>query len=71
MKITLLVDNMNSWYYPYAQNLKSELEKLGHEVFLANSIDDVQTGELVFFLSCEKLINIGHNKYYHVRPSDR
>jgi len=56
MKITLLVDNMNSWYCSYAQNLKTELENIGHEVFLVNSVDNVETGELAFFLSCEKLI---------------
>ena len=56
MKITLLVDNINSWYYPYSQNLKTELENIGHEVFLVNSVDNVETGELAFFLSCEKLI---------------
>lgn len=56
MKITLLVDNINSWYYPHAQNLKTELEKLDNEVFLVNSTDEIQIGDLAFFLSCEKII---------------
>lgn len=56
MKITLLMDNIKSWYYPYAEELKSKLANRGHKVFLIHSGDEVQSGELAFFLSCEKII---------------
>lgn len=56
MQITLLMDNPKSWFYKYAEDLKKSLEEKGHEVFLTHSTDDVHTGELAFFLSCEKII---------------
>ncbi|OGH59392.1 MAG: hypothetical protein A2725_01015 [Candidatus Magasanikbacteria bacterium RIFCSPHIGHO2_01_FULL_33_34] len=56
MKITLLMDNPKSWFYKYTKDLKNILEERGHEVFLVHTIDEVQNGELAFFLSCEKII---------------
>jgi len=55
MKITILLDNIKSWYYPYAKKLVEQLSK-EHEVFLVHNVDDIPSGELAFFLSCEKII---------------
>lgn len=56
MKITLLMDNPKSWYYPHALVLKQVLEERGHTIVFVHSIDDVPSGDLAFFLSCEKII---------------
>jgi len=56
MKITLLMDNPTSWYYPHAQALQKALIERGHEVALAHDIGEVREGDLAFFLSCEKII---------------
>lgn len=56
MKITLLMDNPTSWYHPHAQALQKALSERGHEAALVHTTEDLGTGDLAFFLSCEKII---------------
>lgn len=56
MKITLLVDNPNSWIVPYARRLTKLLKKRGHEVALYHNSSEIKSGECAFFLSCEKIV---------------
>lgn len=49
------MDNPQSWYYPFALQLKDKL--LGkHEVHLVHQVSDVSEGDVACFLSCEKII---------------
>ncbi len=50
------MDNPKSWFYKHAQKLQKDLQDLGNEVLLVHTVDEVTTGDLAFFLSCEKLI---------------
>ena len=56
MKIQILIDNKNSWFIPYGKNLKDELSNMGHEVYLCHEHEDVKDGEILFILSCEKIL---------------
>lgn len=56
MKITLLLDNKNSWMVPYARDLETALTEKGHFVTWCNSAADIPPGDCAFLLSCEKLV---------------
>ncbi|MFA6405690.1 MAG: formyltransferase family protein [Candidatus Paceibacterota bacterium] len=56
MKITLLLDNLNSWMFPYAKTLLLKVRELGHKAVLIHDADKIKRGDLAFFLSCEKII---------------
>ena len=56
MNITLLMDNLASWYYPHAQALQKSLIERGHEAALVHTTEEVRVGDMAFFLSCEKII---------------
>ncbi len=57
MKITILADNPQSWIIPYAQKLKTSLNRLGHNTSLVHSANKVRSGDIAFFLSCEHIIS--------------
>ena len=61
-KISIIVDNQNSWFIPYARRLLEKLEGRGHEVIVSNKHEDVLNGDYAFFLSCEKIISKGTMK---------
>lgn len=56
MKITILVDNQNSWIIPYATRLADEVRAMGHDIHYVHEHDAVVSGDLAFFLGCEKLV---------------
>lgn len=56
MNITLLLDNPQSWFYPHAKKIQDLLSQKGHTVGLIHTEKDMTTGDLAFFLSCEKII---------------
>lgn len=56
MKISLLLDNPNSWIVPYARELEAELMSRGHDVFFVNTAEELREGDCAFFLSCEKIV---------------
>lgn len=55
MKITILTDNPDSWILPYVQILNKELSKK-HNISHVYSTDDVKSGDILFLLSCEKIV---------------
>ena len=65
MKIQILVDNPNSWIIPYLKNLVSSIkQKKNCYVKLINSHEDVESGDVLCLLSCEKKFNkLNLNKY--------
>lgn len=55
MKITILVDNLNSWALPHAKKLLDQLKK-NHSVCLLHNQNEIKAGDVAIFLSCEKLV---------------
>ncbi len=55
MFVQILVDNPDSWILPYADELVSELTELGHNAILLSHHKDVQKGDILCLLSCEKI----------------
>lgn len=56
MIITLLCDNSDSWIIPYVKEIKNELIKLGHKIYLVDNYKKIKEGELAFFLGCEEIV---------------
>ena len=54
MEITILTDNPNSWIIPHVEELKQLLSN--HKVKHIFSQDDIVSGDIMFILSCEKII---------------
>ncbi len=71
MKITILVDTPQSWIVPYAQTLESNLHSLGHDASLVHAANKIESGDIAFFLSCERIIPVSilrknkHNLVVH------
>ncbi|XQW85879.1 methionyl-tRNA formyltransferase [Thalassotalea piscium] len=53
-KITVLVDN-DSWILPYANKLVNALNALGRVATLERQHENVQEGDVCFFLGCTKI----------------
>lgn len=56
MKLSILVDNRESWFFPYAVVLTQDLRAANHTVALVHNSADLAEGDCAFFLSCEKLV---------------
>tara|TARA_B110000027_G_C16077093_1_gene281856 strand:+ start:281 stop:916 length:636 start_codon:yes stop_codon:yes gene_type:complete len=65
MKIQILVDNPNSWIIPHLKNLISSIkQKKNCHVKLFHSHEDVESGDILCLLSCEKKFKkLKLNKY--------
>lgn len=65
-KISILIDNPESWFVPYRQKLAKQLRELGHEVIEVLNPQELSRGDIAFFLSCEQLVKRdlrGRNKH--------
>ncbi len=56
MKITLICDNINSWIIPYIIKLKELLDESQHESRIVHRHEDIERGDLAFFLGCERIV---------------
>ena len=54
--IQVLVDNTDSWYIPYAKKIVNELKRK-HNVRLIHKHEDVEKGDVLFLISCNKKFN--------------
>ncbi len=65
MKVQILVDNKESWIVPYAIELVKEIrKKFDFEVKLIHNHSEVESGDLLFLLSCEKIFKkLQRNKH--------
>jgi methionyl-tRNA formyltransferase len=64
MKIQLLCDNPNSWIVPYTQSLAQQLIDLGHNCMIWHKHKNVEVGDILCLLSCERIFKALHlNKY--------
>ncbi len=69
LKIQVLVDNRDSWIIPYTMELVSKLKRDGKYASLIHEHDDVEEGDILCLLACEKIfrkldLNI-HNLVVH------
>jgi len=55
MIIAILVDDLKSWFIPYAKRLASLLSK-NHDVRLIHSAKELRNGDCAFFLSCVRIV---------------
>ena len=64
MKIQILTDNPNSWIIPYVQQLHLQLQSRGHHVSHLYEHEEVEEGDVLCLLSCEKKFkNLKINKF--------
>lgn len=70
LKIQILVDNLRSWINEYAKNIFDELKKIGHEVRLISKHQDVEKGDILFLLGCEKIFENLNSNNIVVHESD-
>lgn len=59
IKINLLVDNKNSWSVKYIKQLNLKLLKEGYKSQVIHTLDEKVEGDILFILSCEKIITKG------------
>ena len=63
MKITILTDNPNSWILPFVEDLKKDLNKV-HDVVHIFKTSDIISGDIMFILSCEKILKSKYLKFH-------
>lgn len=66
MTITILTDNINSWYTKYGTVLNEIFLKLGHNSTFIHKKEEVRNGDICFLLSCTKILPeqyLKFNKY--------
>ncbi len=64
MKIQILVDNPRSWILPHALELSKTLERMGYSSKVLSSHTEIETGEILILLGCEKkLKDLSLNKH--------
>lgn len=64
MLVQILVDNIDSWVIPYANELCEKLKKKGCEAHLVHQHSEVKQGEILCLLACEKVFkNLHLNKH--------
>lgn len=56
LRITVLIDNPNSWVIPYAEKLQQLLHERGHKVEMRHEKEEVGNGDILLLLSCEKIV---------------
>lgn len=62
--IQILIDNPNSWMVPFASKFAEKLKEKGYESRVFHSHEEVEKGDLLVLLSCEKkFTRFEMNKY--------
>ena len=56
MQITIITDNINSWFIPYGMELQKQLISQGHHASYVHSKKEITEGDVCFILSCVKLL---------------
>ena len=57
MRITILTDNINSWFIPFGNELRDILNNKGHDVEYITNKRDIKIGDVCFLLSCSNIVN--------------
>lgn len=56
IKITIVVDNPDSWIMPYVDRLIAILREQNHEVYFVQHHREIKSGDIAFFLSCGNIV---------------
>ncbi|MCG6553491.1 MAG: hypothetical protein L7F77_14305 [Candidatus Magnetominusculus sp. LBB02] len=56
IKIDILIDNPTSWFWDYAKPLGEILAKYSDNIEYYKNIRDIETGEILFLLSCDRIV---------------
>ena len=63
-KIQFLIDNINSWIIPYVKTYNQKLIKGGYKSKVLHHHEEVENGDIIILLSCEKkFTQFSRNKY--------
>lgn len=63
MKVQILIDNINSFYVPYAIKLKNKLKKKVDSISIIHNHSEVVEGDILCLIGCEKIFkNLDLNK---------
>ena len=54
MKVQILIDNTDSWMWPYMEEVANELHKDGLDISIHSDHEKIEAGDLLFLISCEK-----------------
>lgn len=57
MKINVLCNDKNSWFWSYEEQFTQKLINNGHKVSIYSSEKDLLNGDLAIFISCTKIIS--------------
>lgn len=57
MKINILCDNKNSWFWDTNKNFLEEIEKLGNDVKVFETEESLSTADITAFISCTRLVS--------------
>jgi methionyl-tRNA formyltransferase len=57
MKLNILCDNKNSWFWDTSENFLQQLSDKGHEVNLCTSETDIENADVSVFISCMKIVS--------------
>ncbi|MEO6694986.1 MAG: methionyl-tRNA formyltransferase [Ignavibacteria bacterium] len=60
MKITIITDDLKSWFIPYGNELMILLSEKGHDVTYVHNKNDIERGDICFILSCISIMNEGY-----------
>jgi len=60
MKVQILIDNINSFYVPYAFKLKDKLKKNVESITIIHNHSDVVKGDILCLVGCEKIFKKLH-----------
>ena len=66
MKITILTDDINSWFVSYGKKLVKNLKNQNHQVLYVFDQSEIKNGDVCFFLSCTRVVKeefLKMNKY--------
>lgn len=55
LKITILIDNSDSWIISHGEILRGEFSMLGHEVKMVHKHEQVEKGDILMLLSCNQI----------------
>lgn len=56
MKITIFISDAHCWFTPWAHQLHDQLVKENHEVSFVYKKEDIQAGDIAFYISCYVII---------------
>lgn len=63
MKINILCDNENSWFWSTSKNFINEMSITGHDVNICTKEENLKNADVSVFISCTKVVSLdGLNK---------